>query len=191
MAVSDDALTTRANVKEFLKIQSCGADDDALIDNLINRFTDMFETYCGVISFKAKNYTDYYDGTGTKYLFLNNIPVNSITEINEDSDWVWAVDTTIAVDVYRIVDKKYVVMNSDYFTSGDQNYKVKYNAGYETIPYDLEHACVLEVSRAFKHRKNFDVITQTNQDGTLQYQQRGLMDQTETILNKYINQQVY
>lgn len=191
MAVIDDALTSLANVKEFMNIKTSDNVDDTFIENLINRYTEAFESYCGVKSFKAANYIEYYDGSGTKYLFLYNIPINSISEINDDSDWLWAVDTTIAVDSYRIVDKKYVVLSSDYFTIGDQNIKVKYNAGFERIPYDLEEACIIEVVRAFKHRKNFDVITQTNQDGTIQYQQRDFLYQTVSILKKYLNVQVY
>ncbi len=77
------------------------------------------------------------------------------------------------------------------FSRYDQNIKIVFNAGYVTIPGDLKQACIEEAGRRYKHRRDFDVITKTMDDGTIQYTQRGLLPSTTDILNKYKVNVVY
>ena len=189
MALQDNALATLAELKEFLDITGTTYDD--LLTNLLNRVTDLFHTYCGVTQFKAQNYTDYYDGSGDSYLFINNTPINSVSLLADDTDHIWASDSTFASDEYRIVEQNHIVVPDSIFSSYDQNIKITYNAGYDTIPGDLKQTCIEEAGRRYKHRRDFDVVTKTMDDGTIQYTQRGLMPSTTIILDKYKVNMVY
>ena len=157
---------------------------DDLIEDLINRITGLFQTYCGVTSFKAVNYIEYLEGESSKYIFPKNTPIISVTELNEDSNWVWASDTTIGADCYRVIDDKYVVYDSN-FARADQSIKLTYRAGYESIPLDLKQACIEEVTVRYKHRQSIDILTKSLEDGDATYSEGAFLPSTLETLYKY------
>jgi len=176
------AIITLSDVYEFLSVS--GSDDDTLIQNLIDRKTTEFESYCQLDSFFVDDYIEYLDGEGNSFLFVKNFPINSVSEIASDSDWTWGSDTVIDSDDYRIVNKSYIAYNS-YFTIGTQNIKVSYNAGYSVIPADIQEAMVEEVSRIYHRRKEVDVFIKTITDGSQHRHPSGLMPGTKMILDRY------
>ena len=177
------AITTLEAVYEQLSVE--GSTDDTLIQNLIDRYTDMFEKYCGVDSFLVADYTEYTDGNGSVHMFVKNNPVNSITQIAVDSDWVWGADTTATASDYRIVGDRYIAYKTG-FASGLQNVKIQYNAGWSVIPEDLEQALLMEVVRMYIRRKDPDVEIKTLTDGSTHLTPSGLMPSTKQILSKYM-----
>lgn len=185
MSVSNNALTTLEEVKNYMGMLGSKQDDDDLLEALIDRITDVFENFCNVTSFKETTYTEYYDGTGDKYLFLKNIPVISITSIHDDSDWTWGSSTALDSTEYRVMDDKYIIYQG-FFSSGDQNIKVVYKAGYSTIPGDLKQAAIEETVRRYKHRKDFDIISKTMEGVTENYADpTTLLNSTKETLRKY------
>jgi len=182
------ALITIADVYEFLSVS--GSDDDVLMQNLIDRKTEQFEQYCQLDSFYVADYTEYYDGDYSSYLFVKNFPINSITEIAVDADWVWGSDSTVTATDYRIVEKNHIA-NKSYFSEGLQNIKVQYNAGYSVIPADIQEAMIEEVSRTYHRRKEIDVFIKTIQDGSQHRIPSGLMPGTKAILAKYKRLRAY
>ena len=177
------AIATVSDIYEYVSIS--GSDDDTLIQNLIDRKTELFTKYCHLDSFFVTDYTEYYDGNNSPYLFVKNFPINSITEIAVDSDWEWNTEDVIDSDDYRVVEKNYIVYN-DYFSEGLQNIRIKYNAGYSVIPLDLKEALIEEVWRNYKRRKEIDVFIKTLQDGSQHRIESGLMKMTKTVLSKYM-----
>ena len=191
MSVSANALTDLENVKNFYGMTGAKQLDDDLLEDLIDRVTEAIHSYCNVTAFKQNTYTEYQDGAGSKYLFVNNVPIISVTSIHDDADWEWTVDELIDDTIYRILDSKYIVLKDDLFTSGDQNIKIVYSAGYATIPGDLEQVCIEEVVRKYKHRRDIDIQSKTLEDGTAQYVSKNLMQSSRIVLNKYRNDWVY
>lgn len=185
MSVATNALATLDEVKNFYGMSGSKQTDDDLIEDLIDRMTQLFQTYCGVNSFKATNYTEYIDGESSKYIFPKNTPIISITSIHDDSDWSWAVDTLIAAADYRAVDAKYIVYRDSLFTTGDQNIKLIYRAGYENIPADLKQSCIEEVTKRYKHRRDIDVLTKALEDGDVTYSETAFLPGTLETLYKY------
>ena len=111
-ALNSWALTTVADVKETLGIDSGNTTKDNLIKRKINQATDAIESYCGKNNsqhFASTAYTDEYDGTGTNQLILKNRPVISVTSFSvrntsqNVSDWtiidteLYFTDTTAGV----------------------------------------------------------------------------------------------
>lgn len=187
MALSDDALVSLEEVKQFYfpDMEKSKGQDDDLFEELINRITDQFQMYCGRTSFHDNDYTEFYDSAGA-YLFVNHTPINSITNIWDDSDWLWGADSTATSTDYRIVNDRYVTFKYE-FQEGNQNLRITYNGGYTTIPGDLKFACIREVVRAFKHRQDFDVISESLDNGSNTLVDPGLMLSTTQILDKYKN----
>lgn len=145
-AAGAGGLTTLSAVKEFLQIATAVTDDDTFITNLISRISADIEKECGR-TFLAANYTEYHDGDSTSILMLDQYPVNSITSIHDDVDREYNADDLIDSDDYAFYSESGIVeLDGLTFATGIKNIKVIYNAGYTTIPTDLEQACIKRVA---------------------------------------------
>ena len=184
MSVSNNALTTLEAVKEWASISGSKQEDDDLMESLIDSFTTIFENYCGVDSFKQASYTEYYDGSGGIYLFVKNVPLNSITNIWSDRDWAWETGDLVDSADYRIVEDRYVASVVGW-GCGIQNIKITYNAGYATVPFDLQQICNEEVYRRYKKRREIDVMIKTLENGSLHFPPSNLLISTIQVLSKY------
>lgn len=143
------ALTTLADVKETLGIDSGVTTKDNLIIRKINQATEMIERYCGLPRdhhFAETTYTqEEFNGTGTNVLVLRMWPVNSGetftlqergTSQNLD-DW-----DTVDTENYHVNYKAGLVRGLFTFLKYPHLYRVTYTAGYSTIPADLAEAAV-------------------------------------------------
>ena len=187
--LNDNALCTRKQVKDYLNITGSNSTSDNLINDLINRISTAFESYCGR-TFISASYIEYYDGSSSNMLFLDKYPITSITEINEDSDWTWGTSTVISSGSYRVADDRMVAYDGR-FGSSIQSLKVSYTAGYSTTPEDLKQAAVEEVGRKFKHRLDYDEAAKTLDDGSVTFQDGGFLPQTIKTLSFYKIKAVY
>jgi hypothetical protein len=184
--LNDNALLTRLQVKNYVGINQADATLDNLIHDIINRVSTAFETYCSR-TFRALEYTEYHDGgDGVRALFPDQYPINSITSIHEDSDWVYGSDKLIDSSDYKIMHDRYIVFDK-FLAYGEGAIKLVYNAGYTTIPLDITQAAIDEVARRLKHRKDGEVVSQTQGDGTITYAGLDFLPQTIRTLNSYRN----
>lgn len=150
-----EELTTRANVKAALKIATAQTSEDDFIDSLITRESKAIQTECNRV-FNDQDFTEYRNGDGTAFLLLKNYPINSISAIYDDTSRVYGASTQIDNDVI-VIDPEFdnrVFLDGSVFQAGIRNIKAVYNAGYSTIPGDLEQGCILRVMLAFILAKN-------------------------------------
>jgi hypothetical protein len=137
------ALTSLADVKESLGMDSGNTSNDNLIIRKINQATEMIERYCGGRRFKSTTYTDEeYDATNSDQLVLRQRPVSVLTSLSyrESSDNInsWEVIN----NDYYFLDSDAGVVDLTFNAVGRWNrYKATYTAGYTTIPADLAEAC--------------------------------------------------
>lgn len=129
-----DALTTKARIKDRLKITETGFDD--LFDRLIVATTKRMSQMCNRRFLQATYTRELYDGcsvTGSRIstLLLKNAPVHSITTIeyktglNSDPTWTAFDEDDYDVDMaYGILYFKFLL------PAGKQNIRITYNAGW-------------------------------------------------------------
>lgn len=143
MPLSSNALTTLEAVKSYLKIESQTVDDKRLED-LINACSSSIENYCER-KFKEQTFTDEeYDGSGTRYLLLQQFPVKLVSSVVVDG-------APLSTDQYKVRKNNGTLINSSsVWKKGDINVTVTYVAGYGEIPSDLELACRHFVMSFFK-----------------------------------------
>jgi hypothetical protein len=175
-------IITISELKTYLDIEDT-TDDDRL-QSVIVAVTDFFETECNR-KFESRDYTEYYNGDGGNELFLNQFPINSssdeieiYTSISVPRDYT---DNQISSD-YIVIESKIGLIHliSDYFPKGTQTVKVVYNAGYETIPYDLKRAA-LELGALMwsKEKNQIDIIS------TYSIQGSNITIQADKAFNKF------
>ena len=182
------ALITAQQVKDYYGITGADHVDDALIGALIDRVSHMFQTATDII-FASATYAHQLDGNGRSALYLPNYPITSITSIYTNSDWDFTdSDDLLDPADYRVDDgARFIQLIDTVFPLGIMNVQVIYVAGYTTTPADIEQACIEEVIRRFKHRKDFDVASKTQPDGSVSYTEQGLLSSTKAVLDRYYN----
>jgi uncharacterized phiE125 gp8 family phage protein len=166
MAVNANALTTLNMAKTYLKIPLTETSQDTLVEFFINASSEMLERETDR-KLKAQSIVDTVHGRSSNIVLLSQWPVNSITELRIDnsSDFVDA-STLIDADEYRVGDdKNTLVLLSRTFPKGYNNVRVTFNAGYSTVPSDLEHACLWMVFFYHKIRIAEDIGRQSRSKG--------------------------
>jgi hypothetical protein len=138
-------LTTLANVKEYLDIESSDTKYDQTLTRLISAASRQIESYCSRF-FEIRAYNESYDGNASDILVLANTPLVSITSVSIDGEIIASEDYKVYDDYVRLVERL--------FTPGKQNVSVQYSAGLydaasESPPADLEDACIQLI--AFKY----------------------------------------
>lgn len=78
MPVSAFALTSLANLKEYMGISTTA--NDTLLEKCIDRASVRMETYCGR-KLKARDHAEWRDGCGVSEIRMNQYPVSQITNV--------------------------------------------------------------------------------------------------------------
>jgi len=133
------ALITWAFAQEMLDLDSV---EQSRYEHLIN-IASATANRVGRRIFAATDYTEYLDGNDSPRLLLPEYPVNSITELNIDVFWEFGSDT-IESDYLLYEDRGEIYRKYAEFPACAQCVKVVFNAGYATVPDELQMA-VLEV----------------------------------------------
>lgn len=195
----DYALTTVADVKESLGIDSGDNSKNNLIIRKINQATEMIERYTGR-RFKTTTYTnEEYDATGIDQLILRQRPIHTDEAFslswrnssqNEDQ---WEVSET----EYYFSDANAGVVDGNFNFGGRWNrFRVTYTAGYDTIPADIaEAAATLAGFLVENGAAGTNVKSKTEGQRKIEYQDQGmqgamsLFEQLgiDDILNPYRN----
>ena len=153
-------------LRQFLELQ------DDTQDNIVNAIADavtrQIEGLCGGITFEPVTYTEeLYDGDGTDNLFLNHVPVISVSELKIYNGSTW--DTIDAAD-YALYLKlgKIILTAGDKFLTGPQYVSVTYSAGYTGVPPDVKLAAIKWISIYWQiwQDKREGVMTDSGADGS-------------------------
>jgi len=134
--------------------------DDALLNRLITSASTWIKQYCNR-DFTAANYTEYRNGWANQTkMALKNYPVNSVTSLYINGTIVTQSTTTNQAG--WVQNEGFLYLRGGLtFTTGYANVVITYNAGYSTIPYDLEQACIEITSWRYREK---DRIAQNNKN---------------------------
>lgn len=183
------ALTTLENVKESLSITA--SDDDDLLKRLINAATELIESETGRRFKKTDHEGELHDGEGQD-LALTNYPILDSDDSETDPVISHVYDSrgnsdVIDEDTYRYNKKIGNVFRSSGWPEGSDNISVDYTAGYETIPSDLEQACIELVSLTYNRRKSLGIKDESDGAYSISYADAQKSPQTQTVIELYKN----
>tara|TARA_Y100000593_G_scaffold13734_1_gene25587 strand:+ start:3811 stop:4437 length:627 start_codon:yes stop_codon:yes gene_type:complete len=201
------ALGRLSKLKAFLNIS--GTTDDNDLKMYLKAATKVAETYCHS-SFESTTHTEYYDGSGDRFLHLRKKNATALTSVHEGEDW----DELVPSTDYRFMGDKGsdMIIHDNLWNAGVKNYKVIYTAGYTTtnwdntstmpitstfgtVPIDLEHAVILITARMYQNSKKGGAkfeLEELSRDAELQRftpesksQSSIIPKSAEGILNRY------
>lgn len=147
--------TTIEKVKEYLGGEF-GSDKDSVLASLIAQVSAYVRKKCQN-NILAADYIEYYDGDGSNTLLLRQFPINSIDSIYDDNTYIFDLPTQIppgdiipsSAGNTEMAKTGIIKLKDNIFSTGEQNIKITYNAGYMAVPEDLELGVIKLVGACF------------------------------------------
>lgn len=187
-------LITYEEARTFVDIASPDSQQESLINMLTTGVSQMLETYCSR-KFKSRDYTnEYHDGEGDVYMLTDEFPINSVASLYDDVDRLFdsnslidSTDYVIYKDIGKIqlINGSTTVFANGIFSTGEQNVKITYNAGYDAIPYDLKLIAGEVLSKKFKafRDRRFGMSTLTSAGENMSIELKDILPDHRMILN--------
>lgn len=193
MAVGTYALTTLARLKAYFNLTVL--DHDNLIEDLIDRATALFEAFTRR-KLKARDYSyesdsenAKLDGNGRDTIRLPQYPVNSLSTLRISEQEIDERDSIYSCGWILEGESGILRLACYLFTEGIQNIELAYNAGYSSVPEDLEQACIEQAAWMFKQSPAgsalLGVSSRTFADGSVSYTVRDILPQVRMVLENY------
>lgn len=145
MAASD--LTTLANAQAWVG-DSTSASDPVIV-RLITAVSTQIQAWLGY-QVASQSYTRTFDGRGGHTQMLPDRPVSAVASVTVDNIAIQAAPD--AVSFGFVFDGSSVSLRGYHFHRGVQNVAIAYTAGYATVPFDIEQACLDWLNMAFAGR---------------------------------------
>lgn len=137
------------------------------ITDYINAASTFIESYCNV-KFSVQEYEQTFKSNGQNVLALHKVPLIEVLEL--DLDYY----KTSKVAVYLTERAPFNCFK-----------KIKYRYGYETVPADVEQACLELVLWKYKLHTHIDMTSVAQDGATAQYQTEELPKFTRIVLDRY------
>lgn len=139
---------------------------------------------------KTRSLTEYYNGDGTNVLLMNNYPITAITHVYDDLNRAYGSDTEIDSSDLAYMPNDLackIVYDGGAFSVGIKNIKAEYTAGYTTIPWDLQQACLELVAYYWKNTEEgrFGLISQQLADGSVRLETTTIPASVRQVLDLY------
>lgn len=153
-------IITNEEILNYLKTDDAADEVDVIFD--IRDMAEQFISNYLDRQFELISCKEYYDGTSSKYIYLNKYPVDavSIIRIYDDNERITYTDVDAA---YYILYKDTGRLHYFYrFPRGHQNIYLEYTAGYTIIPNDIKYA-IKSIVKKFYSQYN------DNSDGLKSY----------------------
>lgn len=159
-----DSLVTLQKCKDYLNIKASTYDN--LLSMLIGQASAIVENFCNR-TFLLKVYEELYTGDGTYSLMLDNFPVKDVYYLSQDIDKENnVINSLIPPNLFFIQPKPGIVqLFNDIFWMAFGQYQgfysgvynalyymniyVKYSAGYDVTPADIEAVILNMVSKKY------------------------------------------
>ena len=173
--------------KRFMKIDSNQYDD--ILNDLLSMTSRSIEQYCSK-RFVTRQFTEYQNGNGKKFLLTNFYPIYSVTSVHDDPDHDYGSNYLLSSDDYSIFydTGEIRLTESEYkFMKGQQNVKIIYTAGYsrfDVVDESNNYIDVTEAGSSYATEISANTLTNTKYVG---YSAEALATAVAAALNANVN----
>lgn len=183
MALDPYALTSIAAAKSHIGIAPLETSQDAVLERFINSSSLKIENYINRKVLK-RQYTEFQDGRGNDRILVRQWPADMPLEL-------WDSDSLIDPSEYTLEDSSdggigVILTSGRRFSRGNQNIKIVYEAGYSSVPYDIEDACLFMVDFLYtvKQDRRISVSSKSKNGESAQFRD-DLPKHITDILDRY------
>ena len=198
------ALTTLVAVKAELPQLGSDTSQDVYLEGLINAYSAAIESYCRR-RLKSRKYlpSGADESAGEVNLKLNGndrithtvmllpeFPVIAITAVTiKDIQLRNIVTLTDLANqlAWEPDSGKMILLTGHLWERGLQNIEIAFEAGYKTVPFDLQRACIMQVVWGFyqKDRSRQGMESISFQSETVTYFTGAMLPEVKLLLDKY------
>lgn len=167
-------LTTLDNVKNYLRIKT--ENDDELLKRMISSCSKLIESWLNR-TITAENYNEVFSGNEGVYHFCKNRPIISVGNVFINGHELSPSEFC--------ADEECVYLNNNLFPHGIKNILVNYNAGYETVPEDIEQACIEMIAIKYKQIETIHQSSKSIGGETTSFIVKDMPDFVKVVLQQY------
>jgi hypothetical protein len=146
MAADPRDLTTLNNALVWL---GCPSDDAyGTLQRVITAVSVAIQNWAAR-PLKAADHVEVFDGRGRSRIMMSDYPINSVSSVIIGDLWQVSVPPRVVVPGggntqpgYTFSDKFVYVDQPYLFEKGKRNVQISYNAGFTSVPLDLEQGCL-------------------------------------------------
>lgn len=157
MATDPYALTDLTTIKQHLNIDPLVTSQDAVLERMIDAASAKIESFLDR-KVLTRSWTEYQDGRANDRILLKHWPCSKPSEVWDDPSGLFTDSSNqLASDEFELEGDPaigIVLLGSRYFNKGTRNIKIVYDAGYATVPYDIEEACLFTVEYLYDMRSD-------------------------------------
>lgn len=176
-------LATADEILNFYDVKA----DKVLIQTLVGRVTDMFESYCGR-KFGSLASIEYFEGGSFRY-FVERYPISEspTVQVWEDSDRVFGSSSEVDAEDVSVDYNNGIVILDSVLAKGNRNVKISYTGGYTEAPNDLKQACIEQTSKVLREGKKgvVGIPSRSFPDGSVSFLTDALLPSVRFVLNLY------
>lgn len=173
-------LTTLANAKAWLGLTTTA--DDTLLSRLVSAVSAFCEQWTNR-TFTLTTYAETRDGTGSDRLMFRHTPVVAVTSVLVGNDMVPA--RTVLGQTGWIADDAFLTYDGGIFPRGRGNVVIQYEAGYATVPLEIEQSVLELVGILYKERGRIGLTSQGVQGETTAYLVKALPDRVAAVWQQH------
>lgn len=163
------------------------SNSDTVIGYYCNAVTKFVNNYCKR-DFLHQTYDVYLDGNGEVYLRNLQRPITTVTSITIDGVAL-NLTTEAANDNYFLYASEGKIYYGSGFTAGNQNVRVKYNAGYleAGMPADVVQACYLIIAAVWEKQGKTTALAESTPTGyTKSFTELDIPAMAKALLDPYV-----
>ena len=182
---STGELTTLETVKEHLRIEDSA--EDGVLLGLIRAASAAIERHCGRV-FSPRAVVEYHDGGGRRALVLRCVPVLSVESVHDDPTRRFEEGGKLDSSLWTVEAESGILrLYSRRFADGQNNVRVAYTAGCETVPPDVALACTQLVAAWWQRgRRRHDGVRSENAARHHVDYEAGLPDAVKALLAAHV-----
>jgi hypothetical protein len=175
------------HTKDYLGIT--GSTDADMLDRFEDSAERIIETYVGYKIWETSGeWTEDYDGTGTRELYVKHVPITALSSVKIASDRLFDSVTSVqAVDMTYRGDEGAIVLLAQGFGTAPLSVRVVYTGGLSALPNDLKDARAM-VTAVLYHRakEGADGIkSERLGERSVEYTSGAIPREARDILNEY------
>lgn len=180
MTASASDLTTVGNVNAWLGITSSA--DTEQLQRLVTACSLYIQSWLNRVLL-VSGYTETRSGTGRDLLLCSNYPVKSVSSVSIDGH-VIPQSAGFGYPGYYF-DKTSIGLRGYLFNKGRSNVVIQYEAGYDSVPPEIEQACIETIALRYKEKAWIGHASKSLNGETVAFTITDFPRSAQTILNNY------
>lgn len=176
MAAEGD-LAKLSDVKSWVGLKDTNLDHDDDLSRLVSACSAAMQRVMER-TIASADYRHAADGPGAAFMLVKNYPITRVSSVSVDGR---------TIDPARVsFDETAIYLSGgERFARGRQNVALRYTAGFDTVPFDLEQVCIETVGLRWRERDRIGLTSKGLQGETTSFSLADFSPMSRSVLDSY------